>query len=88
MLLYKLFAWRNLLFVNSFCSQTQLNIKGKGSKVVITFVATVLLFTAVIPSEFGILIYKDFTSRDTKYESSVIVSIVLIFRRKSPVSCI
>ena len=41
----------------------------------ITFVATVLtgkfsgdVLTALIPSEFGILVYKDLISSDTKYE--------------------
>ena len=47
---------------------------------VITFVAIVFLgelssdvFTAFIPSEFGIFIYKDFTSSDTRYELSATV---------------
>ena len=61
----------------------------------ITFVATALLgkffkdvFTALIPAEFRILVYKDLMYRDTKYEFSDIVSIVLIFRKMSFVSCI
>ena len=61
----------------------------------ITFIASTLLgkfsrdvLAALIPSAFGIIVYKDFTSRDTKYELSGIVSIVLVFRKKSLVSCI
>ena len=53
---------------------------------VITFVATVLLekfpknvLTALIPSQFGIFLNKDLTSRDTKYELSGIVYIVSVF---------
>ena len=59
-------------------------------EVVITFLATGLLgklskdiLTTLIPSELGILVYKDLTSRDTKYELSGIFSILLIFRKKS-----
>ena len=69
------------------------NVQINDLNVVITFVATFLprkfstdVFTALIPSEFGILVYKDLTSRNTKYELSGIVSIVLIFRKKSPVA--
>ena len=47
-------------------------------EVVITFLATVLLgelskdiLTTLIPSELGLLVYKDLTSRDTKYELGI-----------------
>ena len=62
------------------------NVRINDRKVVITFVATVLqgkfsqdVLTALIPSELGILVYKDLPSRDTKYELSGIFSILLIF---------
>ena len=71
------------------------NSKINDRKVVITFVATVLLgkfhedvLTALIPSELEILEYKDLTSRDTKYELSGIFSILLVFHKKSPLSCL
>ena len=51
------------------------NVKIHDRKLVITFVAIVLLgkfskdvLTALIHSELGILAYKDLTSKDTKYE--------------------
>lgn len=51
------------------------NVKINNKKVVITFVETALLgkvskdvLTVVIPSEYGIVAYKDFNSRDNKYE--------------------
>ena len=34
------------------------------------FVIIAFLLTAFIPSEFGIFVYRDFTSRDTRYELS------------------
>ena len=50
-------------------------------KVVITIITTVFLrtlssdvFTAFIPSEFGIFVNKDSTSSDTRYELSDTVS--------------
>ena len=46
------------------------------------------VLTALIPSELEILEYKDLTSRDTKYELSGIFSILLIFHKKSPLSCL
>ena len=56
----------------------------------ITFVATVLLgriskdvLAAFIPSELRILVYKDLTSKDTKYELSGIFSILMTFSKKS-----
>ena len=62
-------------------------------KVVITFVAIVFLgklssdvFTAFIPSKFGIFVYKDFTSSDTRYEQSGTVSIAFILLMKLLVS--
>ena len=62
-------------------------------KVVITFVAVVVLgklssdiFTAFIPSEFGIFVYKDFTSSDTRYELSGTVSTAFSLLMKSLVS--
>ena len=71
------------------------NVKINDIKIVITFVATVLLgkfskdvLTALILSELGILVYKYLTSKDTKYELSGIFSVLLIFRKKSLVSCI
>ena len=52
-------------------------IRFNDRKGVITFVVIVFLgksssdvFTAFIPSEFGIFVYKDFTSSDTRYELS------------------
>ena len=57
-----------------------LNVKVNTMKVVTSLVVTVLLgkfpkdvLTTLIPSEFGILVYKDLTSRNTKYELSGIV---------------
>ena len=38
------------------------------------FVTIAFLFTAFIPSEFGIFVYRNFTSRDTRYELSGTVS--------------
>ena len=38
------------------------------------FVIIAFLLTAFIPSEFGIFVYRDFTSRDTRYELSGTVS--------------
>ena len=62
-------------------------------KVVITFVAIVFLgklssgvFTAFIPSEFGIFVYKAFTSSDTRYELSGTVSTAFSLLMKSLVS--
>ena len=61
----------------------------------ITFLATILLgkilkdvLTALMPSELRILVYKDLTYSDTKYELYGVFSILLIFRKKSLVSCI
>ena len=61
--------------------------------VVITFVEAVRLeyfsediLTDFIPSEFGILVYNDFTSTETRYELSGTKLIWLIFLRKSVVS--
>ena len=72
-----------------------LNFKINDRKVVIIFVATVLLgkfsnnvLTALIPSELEILVCKDLSSRDTKYELSGIFSALLIFRKNSLVFCI
>ena len=68
------------------------NIKIIDGKLVISFVATVLLekFSKnfLVPSELGILVYKDLTSMDTTDELSGIFSILLSFRKKSFVSCI
>ena len=68
------------------------NIKIIDRKLVISFVATVLLekFSKnfLVPSELGILVYKDLTSMDTTDELSGIFSILLSFRKKSFVSCI
>ena len=62
-------------------------------KVVITFAAVVFLgklsshvFNAFIPSEFGIFVYKDFTSSDTRYELSGTVSTAFSLLMKSLVS--
>ena len=97
MLVCKLFIWRNLLFGNTFSQLNAklFNIKINDRKVMITFVATVLLgkfskdvLTALIPSDFGILVYKALQSRDTKCELSGILSVVLIFCKRSLVSCI
>ena len=61
-------------------------------KVVITFVEAVRLeyfsknvLTYLIPSAFIILLYNDFTSRETRYELSGTKLIWLIFLRKSVV---
>ena len=61
--------------------------------VVITFVEAVRLeyffkdiLTGLIPSAFGILVYNDFPSRETRYELSGTKLIWLIFLRKSVVS--
>ena len=69
-------------------------VKINDREVVITSV-TIALFgkfskdvlTVLISSEFGLLAYKDLTYRDTKYKLSGIISVVLIFREKSRVSC-
>ena len=60
---------------------------------VITFVDIVFLgklssdvFTAFIPSEFGIFLYKDITSSDTRYEWSGTVSTAFSLLMKSLVS--
>ena len=62
-------------------------------KVVITVVTIFFLgklssdvFTAFIPSEFGIFVDKDFTSSDTRYELSGTVSTVFSLLMKSLVS--
>ena len=64
-------------------------------KVAIAFVATVLLgkfskdvLTALIPFEWGILVYNDLTYSYTRYELSGIFFILLFFCKKSPVFCI
>ena len=61
--------------------------------IVITFVKAVCLkyfskdfLTDLIPSAFGILVYNDFTSRETRYELSGTKLIWLIFPRKLVVS--
>ena len=41
------------------------------------------ILTFLVPLEFGIVVYKDIMARDTKYELSGIVFIVLIFHKKS-----
>ena len=88
----KLFPWRNLLFVNK---RQTFNVRINDRKVVITFVATVLLgkfseavLTALVLSELGIIAYKDLTFRDAKYELSGTFSILLVFRKNSLGSCI
>ena len=70
------------------------NVKINDREVVITSVTTALfgkfskdVLTVLISSEFGLLAYKDLTYRDTKYKLSDIISVVLIFREKSRVSC-
>ena len=62
-------------------------------KVVITFFVIVPLgklsgdiFTASIPSEFGILVYKDFTFSNTRYELSGTVSAAFSLLMKPHVS--
>ena len=57
---------------------------------IITFVAIAFLgkwssdiFTAFIPLEFGIFVYKDFTSNDSKYELSSTVSTTVSLLMKS-----
>ena len=72
-----------------------LKVKINDRKVVATFVAAALLgkfsidvLTVLIPSELGILVYKDLMSKHTKYELSGIFSILLTFRKKSFVSFI
>lgn len=61
-------------------------------KVFITLVAIVLLgklssevFSAFIPSEFGILVYKNFTFSNTRYELSRTVSAAISLLIKSHV---
>ena len=70
------------------------SVKINDRKVVITFVATVLLgkfskdvLTALIPSELGILVYKDTNPGILNMSYLVFFSILLIFRKKSLVSC-
>ena len=60
---------------------------------VTTFVEAVRLeyfskdvLTDLIPSAFGMLVYNDLTSRETRYEFSGTKSVWLIFLRKSVVS--
>ena len=69
------------------------NVSINAKNVVITFVEAVRLeyfskdiLTDFIPSEFGILVYNDFTSTETRYELSGTKLIWLIFLRKSDVS--
>ena len=66
------------------------NVRINGRKIVITFAAIVFLgklssdvFTAFIPSEFGIFVYKDFTSSDNRYELSGTVSTAFNLLMKS-----
>ena len=67
------------------------NVKINDRKILITFVATVLLgkfsknvLTALIPLELEILVYKDLTFRNTKYELSGVFSVFFfIFCKKS-----
>ena len=68
------------------------NVSINAKNVVITFVEAVRLdhfskdvLTDLTPSAFGMLVYNDFTSRETRYELSGIKSIWLIFLRKSVV---
>ena len=63
---------------------------GIRAKNVITFVATFLVvclsFTTFIPSAFGILVYKNLTSRDTKWPLSGTDFIAFSLSKKSVVS--
>ena len=68
------------------------NVSINAKNVVITFVEVVRLdhfskdvLTDLTPSAFGMLVYNDFTSRETRYELSGTKSISLIFLRKSVV---
>ena len=70
------------------------NVSIDAKNVVIRFLEVVRLeyfskdvLTDFTPSAFGILIYNDFTSRETRYELSRTKSIWLIFLRKWLVSC-
>ena len=75
-------------------SNTKLfKVRFNDRKEVITFVAIVFLgklssdvFSAFIPSEFGIFLYKDITSSDTRYELSGTVSTSFSLFMKSFVS--
>ena len=85
----KLFICKYLLQLNTKLFNFRINDR----KLVVTFVATVLLgkfskdiLTALIPSELRILVYKDLMYRYTKYELYGIYSILLIFLKKSLVS--
>ena len=69
------------------------NVTFDDRNVFITLVAIVLLgklssevFTAFTPSEFGILVYKDFTFSSTRYELSRTVSAAISLLIKSHVS--
>ena len=44
--------------------------------------------TALIPSKFVILVYRDHSSQGTKFDLHGIVSIALIFPERAIVSCI
>ena len=85
----ELFICKYLLQLNTKLFNFRINDR----KLVVTFVATVLLgkfskdiLTALIPSELRILVYKDPMYRYTKYEFYGIYSILLIFLKKSLVS--
>ena len=68
----------------------EVNVQINDRKVVITFVATVLRakfskdnLTALIPSELGILVYKDHTSRDSILNLYFYFFFFLIWRKPS-----
>ena len=70
-----------------------LKVRINDRKVIITVVAIVFLgklsnfvFTALIPSEFAIFIYKDFTSSDARYALSRTISVAFGLLMKSLVS--
>ena len=70
-----------------------LNVRINDRKSVLTFVAMVFLeklssdfFTAFIPLECGIFVYKDFKSSDARYKLSGTVSIAFSLLMKSLVS--
>ena len=70
-----------------------LKVRINDRKVIITVVAIVFrgklsnfVFTALIPSEFAIFIYKDFTSSDARYALSRTISVAFGLLMKSLVS--
>ena len=92
-----LYSWHSLLFEDSAYSWTQklFNVRIRAKNVAVTFVATFLLvclsnysFTAFIPSAFGIFLYNDLTSRDTKLPLSGTGFIAPSFHKKSVLSFI